>query len=54
MVTIAFFLCYKLIDIDDKVERYINAIVIWTLFIFATTEVLSVFKMITVVNLWLC
>lgn len=43
-----------LIKAEDKVERYISAIVVWTFLCFVFTELLSVFQIITTVNLWLC
>lgn len=39
---------------EDKVERYINAAVIWTFYCFMITEVLSAFKAISIMSLWIC
>ena len=43
-----------LIKTEDKVEGYINSVIVWTLLCFTMTESLSVFRAISTVNLWLC
>lgn len=43
-----------LIKTEDKVEGYINSVIVWTLLCFTMTESLSVFRAISAVNLWLC
>lgn len=46
-------LLYTIRREENKVERYINAASIWMLFCFLTTEVLSVFKAISCLSLWI-
>lgn len=50
----ALFLSYGLMESEERTERYINAIVIWTLFAFVITEMLSWFRMVSTVSLWVC
>lgn len=48
----AVILLYFLVKGEDKVERYIGAIAIWTLFCFALTEALSMISKVSTNNLW--
>lgn len=48
----AIILLYFLMKGEDKVERYIGAIAIWTLFCFALTEALSMISKVSTNNLW--
>lgn len=41
------------IKIKDKMESYIYAFVLWTIFMFVMVETLSVFNVITTLSLWL-
>lgn len=50
----AVILFYLLSRIEDKMERYINAVVMWTLYCFIVTEVLSLFHAVGVIPLWIC
>lgn len=50
----AIILLFSLIKGKDKVEKYIKAITIWTLFCFSLTEILSLFHGISTRNLWIC
>lgn len=50
----AVILLFLLMKTGDKVEKYVKAISVWMLFCFVITEVLSAFRMITTLNLWLC
>lgn len=50
----AFFLSYCLMTSEERTEKYINAVVVWTLFVFVMTEILSLFRIITTLNLWIC
>lgn len=49
----AFILLFSLLKIENKVERYIDAIVLWTLYCFSITEILSVIYGINTVNIWI-
>lgn len=48
----AVILLYFLMKGEDKVERYISAITIWTLFCFTLTEALSIISKVSTNNLW--
>lgn len=48
----AVILLYFLVKGEDKVEQYIGAIAIWTLFCFALTEALSMISKVSTNNLW--
>ena len=39
--------------IKDKIESYIYAFVLWTVFMFVMVEILSSFNAISTLNLWL-
>ncbi len=39
--------------IKEKVEAYLYAVLLWTLYMFAATEILSIFQSITMISLWL-
>ncbi len=43
-----------LMKAEDKVERYIKAVVVWTLFCYTITQILSMFYAICTLNLWIC
>lgn len=49
---LAVLLLYIINREENKVERYINAVSMWMLYCFLTTEVLSVFKAISGLSLW--
>ena len=51
---LAVILLYIINKEGNKVERYINAASIWMLYCFLTTEVLSAFKAISYLSLWMC
>ena len=53
MITVAI-LIFLLIKRQDKVERYIYTICIWTLLCYVITQVLSLFGAITTRKLWAC
>ncbi len=50
----AVILLFLLMKTGDKVEKYVKAISVWMLFCFVITEALSVFQMISTLNLWIC
>lgn len=50
---LAVILLYIINKEENKVERYINAASIWMLYCFLTTEVLSAFKAISCLSLWI-
>lgn len=47
-------LLFALIRIENTVERYINSVIVWTIFCYTITEILSVFHAVNTVSLWLC
>ena len=51
---IAFVLLYTLLANKETVERYIYAVIWWTLICYGMTEILSCFCAITTRNLWCC
>ena len=50
----AVILLYLLLEDEDKVKRYIKAVIVWTAYCFVATEVISLFQGISMRNLWLC
>ncbi len=50
----AFLFLFLLLKSEDKIARYIYAVTIWSFICFLITEVLSIFNVINLTNLWLC